>query len=210
MLVTEGIALLKKVGKVAALGTALLLTACGTAESSPSDTGRRTLHFTGPTFQDLRTLRAASDLVIVGHPDRVIGRELDGGGGPEVAADGRARGVPLVFYSVAVDRVIAGSAPRSQIVVSWMDTEAADNDYQATPLSEGQQVVLFLDFVASEQSPGIQLVGDHYVSVGGDAGAFDVSGSSVTARSPSIRSRTPSAQPEPGMERVTFQMQDFD
>lgn len=158
------------------LVTALLMTGCGADGAGEQVDGH--------VYDTVTGLAEASDLIITGTPTEVVGREVDGGGA--LSGD---QGVEMVFWSVAVESVL--SDPQSgvmadDVVVAW-PAESEGIPERASPVSEGEPLVLFLDRLEDGETPGITSVRDFYVPVGGDQGVFDVRGSEVRARSPEVR-----------------------
>lgn len=190
---------------ILAVAVTLPLTACAAATTPSPDPEKRYFAVAGPQFADLESLNSAADVVVLAHMTDEVGRELDDGGTGQTTKDGSPRGIPTVIYNVTVDRVVRGTAPKA-IVVSWVDTQVAVNDYQTLPLLKDRPVLLYLDLVTDAESPGIDLVGNHYVVVGGDMGAFDITNAGAVARSAAVRAAKAGGTPASGESLVTFSL----
>lgn len=173
------------------LGVAALVLAASGAGTVACSSQPRQIEADYATYDTVSALAGESGLVIRGTVDSVVAREVDGGGDPEVAdAEGEPAGIPMVFYRIDVDEVVAGDAP-SQVVVAWPDSGEVVFE-GATPVAPGQSLVLFLQHRDIGNAPGITSVPQHYVPVSGDSGVFDVVGQEVVARSAEIRGLDPS------------------
>ncbi len=124
-------------------------------------------------------LTYSSDVVVVGRVGSAVAREIDGGGDSE---DRPGVGLPMVFHRVEVTRTMSGSPGRS-VIVAWPDSRRVSME-GATPVSAGQELVLFLERLSPAQAPGITSVRDFYVPVSGDNGVFDVSRATPSTRGP--------------------------
>ncbi len=115
-----------------------------------------------------------------------IGSELqeweDRGGNPPVIEGKTIEGRPMVLIEVAVTEVLAGSVTTKTLVVARPDLDRIRVDNLA-PLDEGENQVLFLDYVPKQRAPDIPEGYDGvWVLVGGDGGVFDVDGTIATPR----------------------------
>ncbi len=122
--------------------------------------------------QSVSSLTYSSDVVVVGRVGSVVAREVDGGGDSE---NRPGVGLPMVFHHVEVTRTMSGSPGRS-VIVAWPDSRRVSME-GATPVSAGEELVLFLERLSPAQAPGITSVRDFYVPVSGDNGVFDVQSS---------------------------------
>ena len=156
------------------------------------DPGIRYMAAAGPVYESLEDLATKADLVIVGTVSRVAARGDDyGTTDPAVIADYERAEIPprpVVYYELAVSETLQGEHSDS-IIVGSLDTERVVIE-GVTPLLSGEKVLLFLG--AREKPPGLQFTDGsfpatqtHYVVLGMDNGAFDVSGTGVvTPRMP--------------------------
>lgn len=172
-------------GSLAAM--TLIVTAVATGCGASSGEGSAsTQEYSARTFASVQQLARSSDLIVMGRPVAVVSRELDGGGERELDANGEPApgAVPMTFFDFAVDRRLGSKTSPERIIVGWVD---ASPTFQ-TPLSIGSTVVLYLQFNAAGDTPGITSVGDHYVPLSGDNGTFDVRDGRAVARSAAVRS----------------------
>ena len=146
------------------------------------DPGIRYASFSGPTYNSLKELAAASDLVVVGTVTGVAARGEDyGTTDRDVLADYERAGVPprpLVFYEIAVSETLKGQHT-TPIFVRGLDAErliAAE----ISVLRAGERVLLFLR--GRERPPGLRFTESSlptdqttYITLGLDNGVFDIS-----------------------------------
>lgn len=154
----------------------VLLSSAGCSEA------KQHADFDYPTYRSVQAMNDNSDATVLGTVGELIGTELDNGGNPERGDEGQEQGTPLAMYGFTVERVLRGAAPQ-QINVAWLDVERLANSDQIRPLKPGQKVVLWLDHLSQEETPGLELVDDVWVPLSGDNGVMDVEGDRVMARS---------------------------
>lgn len=181
-------------GLFAGAGMAVLLTTSACAVGPAQGTHELgsapppTLHFPGDSnvYETVSELGVRAELVAIGQVTGVVSRELDDGGGAEPES-----GIPMVYYSFKVEEVLGGDTPKTpSIVLGWLDLERIQTT-EVTPIQESARVVLFLDRVGRDDSPGIESVGELFVPLSGDNGVFDVVDEHATARSAAVRSLRP-------------------
>jgi hypothetical protein len=155
----------------------MLLAGC----SQEDDPGADLLGADRPTFTSVAALNRDADAAVVGTVDGVIGTELDNGGNPE--SDSAGGGTPMTLLRFSVERTIRGQAPAT-ITLAWPDSAGTED--LVSELRTGERVVLWLDHLTAEQAPGLDLVNDVWVPLGGDDGVMDVKGQAVRARSSNL------------------------
>ena len=173
-----------------AVALTVLALSVGAAGCSHGETGADLLGSDRPTFTSVAALNRDADAAVLGTVEGVIGTELDNGGNPE--SDTAGGGTPVTLLRFSVERAIRGQAPR-MITIAWPGSAAGVED-RVSALRTGQRVVLWLDHLNADQAPGLDLVDDVWVSVGGDDAVMDVEGQVVKARS----SHLVSLDTEPG------------
>jgi hypothetical protein len=132
----------------------------------------------GPIYDSIEALTAAAEVVVLGSVGEVRGTEVDDGGNED------GDGIDVTFTSVTVDEVLSGRAT----TVQAGDTLAVGVSDAASELSEGDEMVLFLEQLTHADAPGIDTEDVFYVIIGIDAnGAFDVQDGAVIARSSNVR-----------------------
>ncbi|MFH8474823.1 hypothetical protein [Streptomyces sp. NPDC018000] len=103
--------------------------------------------------------------------------------------------IPMVLQEATVESIIytppkargVDPVPLAKLLVANVDTDAA-NVEGASALQPGSYVVLYLDDLVGAEHPGLNTAEDVWVPVGGEQGILDVDGTTVTARSESIKS----------------------
>ena len=137
-----------------------------------------------PIYSSIEELSAASDLVVLGVVEGVVGREIDYGTAEPDERHGQ--GVPIVFYEVKVTETLRGEAGGT-IILGGPDVDQVSMGEEATALRSGQQVLLFLKEETTEDAPGITTYDRFYVTVSLDNGVFDrVDDDSVQPRMPEV------------------------
>ena len=108
-------------------------------------TRRQTLDFVVEPYESIQELGANSDLIVRGHVGPVIARETDRGGDPEIHLESGEKipGIPTAFVQFNTSDVMVGQLARPSITIATLD-DAAVVSPDASPLREGQEVVLFL------------------------------------------------------------------
>ena len=178
---------------------ALATIGCGQATPSPTTAPVATVSAAEPTpwtvstggispdmevYSSIEELSAASDLVILGTVEGVAAREVDYGTADPDEREGR--GIPTVFYEVAVTETLRGKA-EATVIVSAPDVDQVSMGEEATAVRSGQQVLLFLREQTTEDAPGITAYDHFYVTVSLDNGVFDRSGGDlVVPRMPEL------------------------
>ena len=152
--------------------SALLLTGC-LSQSVAAD---------GPTYDTVVALEAEADAVVVATVGELVGKEIDGGGEPEVDGEGEIVGIPMEFWSVDVERVLAGDAPDT-LTVAWIDQRTIRIEGRLSEFSVGDELVLYLVHQPADATPGLKSVEDVWVPLSGDNGVMDIDGDKVIARS---------------------------
>ena len=99
-----------------------------------------------------------------------MAREVDYGTADPDERHGK--GIPTVFYEVAVTETLRGEAGGT-IILGAPDVDQVSMSGEATALRSGQQVLLFLKEQASEDAPSITTYDHFYVTVSLDNGVFD-------------------------------------
>lgn len=153
----------------AACGMAVALSACAGTSSGAAD---------GPVYESIEALTANAEVVVLGSVGEVRGTEVDDGGNEDV------EGIEVRFSSVVVDEVLSGRAT----TVQAGDTLAVEVSDVPGELSEGDEMVLFLEELTHAEAPGIDTEDVFYVIIGMNGnGAFDVQDGAVIARSDAVR-----------------------
>jgi hypothetical protein len=151
---------------------AFALSACAGSSGSAED---------GPVYGSIEELTAEADVVVLGSVGEVRGTEVDDGGNED------GHGSDVTFSSVVVDEVLSGRAT----TVQAGDTLAVGVSDVSSELSEGDEMVLFLDQLTQTDAPGIDTEDVFYVIIGMEGnGAFDVQDGAVIARSEEVRGLT--------------------
>lgn len=181
-----------------------LVTACALAlvAACGQVSGSEVVSMDQPDFATVDALAKNSDAVVIGVIGDVVARERDGGGNPEISDEGRAVGLPMVFRSMSVTRVVGGNAP-SRLVVGWIDIDVVTLTDPLSRLEAGQKVVLFLRHRAPGQAPGVADVSDFWVPISGDNGVMDVTASGYRARGAVLTGLTPGALAQRGPLVIT-------
>ncbi len=121
---------------------------------------------------------AASDLVVRGRAGEIVSRQIDNGG--ELVDGG---GVPVAIREFRIDEILKGEGhgPTGGIVYIVGFDFGVISVEGISPLGDGE-VVVFLDALSDEETPGIEFDGTIYAIVGGNLGIFDVEGLNATQR----------------------------
>ncbi len=147
-----------------------------------------------PTIEELAD---ASDAVVIGTVKGVVGREIDYGNSNPNEIFGT--GLSVLFYEVDVTKTLRGETDKT-IIVSTLDPTQISTD-QVTALRDGEELLLFLDWVTSEEAPVLKSYGYAYTPMSLDLGVFDVlAGDYVQSRMPNGLWEEPAA---------TFSMTEF-
>lgn len=158
----------------------VLLSPCGACSAVDSPQGSTAVveaAIDSPSYPSVVALNENSDSTVVGTVGQLIGREVDDGGNSEDSG-----GTPMAIYAVSVQRVLRGSAP-DEIAIAWLDASNVKAEPAVSKMVTGQQVVLWLDHLSAVEAPGIDLVDEVWVPIGGDNGVMDLEGQVATARS---------------------------
>ena len=183
---------MRLLGLVAVLTAAIAVSVWLIADANPGATdGQYMLFGDYEVYPSVESLAAAADLVIEGRVGPVVLREVDRGGNPETdpKTGEKSSGVPMAFSEVTVTNIVWAS-PRIEplvgktILVATVDTDLIVAD-QESPLSEGEQVVLFLRHRDPSTAPGLT-PDNFYVPLSGDNGVFDLKDSVATPRLPAV------------------------
>lgn len=136
--------------------------------------------FIGPVYSSVEELSAASDAVVVGTVKGVVAREVDYGTASLIERQ-FIQGFPWVFYEVDVTETLQGETGDT-VIVAVLDVERMSFGESVTALRTGEQVLLFL---RTEDSPGITVYDNYYITIGFDNGVFDrLAGGLVRPRMP--------------------------
>lgn len=152
---------------------------------------------------------ARSDVVVVGHVTRTIGRE-----GISTLPDDPPPGlpgvdVPYVYYEVAVDRVLGGKlADPTRTAVAWLDDDGEKYNGGVAVHQPSGEMIFFLVCHDASYYPRVTLVTGELCYPPGDydSASMDVTGETATARSVYLSSLAPQDQDaidDPGPALVT-------
>lgn len=161
----------------------------GNGDSSRASTAKVAIDLAHPTFESVSELASASDVVVIGRLGAVVARLVDNGGEPQQGTPG---GLPMVFNTFSVDKVLRGQVPDDVITIARVDLDMVRYD-DASDIRSGSLIMLFLKLrPAAEHRYLAQVPGTFYVvTTSSDNGVIDIVGSTAQARSLQLRSVTP-------------------
>ncbi|MBD3389125.1 MAG: hypothetical protein GF414_09565 [Candidatus Altiarchaeales archaeon] len=122
-------------------------------------------------YTSIEELAEASDAVVVGTVNGVAGSAIDYG--TENPNEIFGKGHPVLFYEVAVKETLKGETDKT-IIVGRTDPEHTITA-QITALRDGEELLLFLEKVTSQEAPVVKPYGFTYTPMSLDLGVFDIS-----------------------------------
>ncbi|MCJ7781054.1 MAG: hypothetical protein MUQ27_09525, partial [Acidimicrobiia bacterium] len=117
-------------------------------------------------------------VIVVGQVGRVLDVQTDYGS----ESDNNGPGNRVALREFKVSEVLRGTADDT-IIIAGPDT-ATISSHETSPISEGDQLVLFLVEETAEEAPGISGFDRWYTPLSLDNGVFDVTNNVATPRMP--------------------------
>lgn len=173
----------------ALLLTLAMVSGCGQGEEvNTSEPGGSVVVRDGPTYETVREVGKAGNIVVRGLVGKEIATELDGGGEAEESEENSSK---VAFVSLKVtassnENVVA----RGSTVPVLVDPRDLTSSTDLLHLDEGDEVVLAAVSTSRDQAPGIESVEAFLAPVGGTAGVFDVEGARARSRDPEVAAMT--------------------
>ena len=127
------------------------------------------------TFSSIEELSNASDAVVIGTVNGVVGHEINYGANPDEEYGIFKYTIHFlteVYYEIDVTEILKGETAETIIVASPDMDQAICNE--VTPLRDGEEVLLFLKERTKGEAPGLKLYEHFYWIVSLDNGVFDV------------------------------------
>jgi hypothetical protein len=172
-----------------------LLAACGSNKpASPPPTFVVEIR---PYFS-VKTLRAASDSVLLGTFGKMTNTQRNNGGNPADRV-----GIPVAFFEFRVSRVLSGRDLGETVEIMVVDGSGAGG--AALQPQPGEEVVIFASELSATTAPGVRLSGPTIVAISGNNGVFDVANGRAKARLNVVSIAgpdVPSSLPEAGLSRL--------